>query len=114
MSTVRYCPACGGTEFSIESTETDGGYEAFVICELCDEFDDTQGPVSERFPTEREAEKDAIRAWTEFAARKPICSRENTGLATPRKRRIPDILEFNWTVAVVLGAVRPENHHAHA
>jgi hypothetical protein len=63
---------CFGAKFSIESTETDGGYEAFVMCELCDEFDDTQGPVSERFPTEREAEKDAIRAWNEFAACKPF------------------------------------------
>jgi hypothetical protein len=68
MSTLRCCPVCGGTEFSIESVEVDGRYEAFVICESCDEFDDTQGPVSNRFATEKEAEKDAIRAWNGFAA----------------------------------------------
>jgi hypothetical protein len=64
MPEPKPCPVCGGTEFGVEFDETDNGMiVAFLICEECDEDDDTRGPVGKPRDTEEEAEEEALRAW---------------------------------------------------
>ena len=66
MSEPKPCPVCGGTEFRIEFEETEGGVAAFLMCDECDENDDTQGPLGKACGTDGDAENEAILAWNRF------------------------------------------------
>jgi hypothetical protein len=66
MPEPKPCPVCGGTEFRVGFEETEGGVAPFLICDECDEDDDTQGPLGESCGTDAHAENEAILAWNRW------------------------------------------------
>jgi hypothetical protein len=71
MTAPLPCPICGGTEFGVEFEEIERGGRtvtcARLICEMCDEDTDTQGPLAESLlSNDVDAEEQATIAWNEW------------------------------------------------
>jgi hypothetical protein len=72
MPEPKPCFVCGGAEFSVEFEETEGGVAAFLMCDECDEDDNTRGPLGKPCDTDEEAEDEAILAWNRFVVKHSV------------------------------------------
>jgi hypothetical protein len=70
MTDPKPCPVCGGTEFGVDYEERDERILASLICDDCDENNDTRGPFGKPCATEDEAEAEAVLAWNRFVDEK--------------------------------------------